>query len=82
MYYDKFMGYYVFTYINTKIENGVKCVAFKTDNDILAKELFSDVVNYWAEQTDGYLNHDLNFYPKIEKLGKYWFIYSTMVENE
>lgn len=22
MYYDKFMGYYVFTYINTKIENG------------------------------------------------------------
>lgn len=77
---NKFLDYDEKVYHCPKIEKGVYCVVFRTDKQQMAKDLMVDAVNYWLEQTVDYLDDDLKFFPKIEKKGKWWHIYTTMVD--
>lgn len=79
---DKFLNWQENTYHCPQIEKGVYCVVFRTDNQQMAKDLMVDAVNYWLEQTDGYDDESLTFFPKIQKKGKWWHIYTTMVDVE
>lgn len=67
------------TYENPALECGIHCELYATDDVTIAHAQFMCAVDYWQEQTYDYDNEQLTFFPKIEKYGKWFYIYTTIV---